>query len=241
MIYVKHDSEKDLLSRSDTPTMQAVSSARAMTTPAVPAAPSPVSSATAHAGAWRARAASGWWWLQGALLLAGAAQVIIISALVSVDPPPSGGRCCWPSPRHRVTAAAFGPAPANRLATAAGLLVLAAGIAEGIGHAALFFVPTLAVLAVGGVKLWRVGLLRPGRPARFRCSRASAPNQVTVGVLAEQSPGQPGEQFAQLGVLFGGQVGEQLAQPFPPGREQPVGGRVTGAGEYQRPVSADFH
>jgi hypothetical protein len=47
------------------------------------------------------------------------------------------------------------PAPANRLATAAGVLVLVAGIAGAIGHTGLFFVPALVVLAVGGVKLWR--------------------------------------------------------------------------------------
>ena len=36
-----------------------------------------------------------------------------------------------------------------------GVLVLIAGIAGGILHTGLFFLPALVVLAVGGVKLWR--------------------------------------------------------------------------------------
>ena len=51
--------------------------------------------------------------------------------------------------------AAFAPAPVNRLAAVAGVLVLAAGIAGGILHIGLFFAPALVVLAVGGAKLWR--------------------------------------------------------------------------------------
>jgi hypothetical protein len=43
----------------------------------------------------------------------------------------------------------------NRLAATAGVLVLAAGIAGGILHIGLFFVPALVALAIGGVKLWR--------------------------------------------------------------------------------------
>jgi hypothetical protein len=35
-----------------------------------------------------------------------------------------------------------------------GVLVLVAGIAGGILHIGLFFVPALVVLAVGSVKLW---------------------------------------------------------------------------------------
>ena len=54
-----------------------------------------------------------------------------------------------------LAAAAFAPAPVNRLAAVAGVVVLAAGIAGGILHIGLFFVPALVVLAVGGVKLWR--------------------------------------------------------------------------------------
>jgi hypothetical protein len=67
-----------------------------------------------------------WAWRRGALILAGAAQLIIISALNSADP-----------------------------LAVAGVLVLAVGIAGGILHVGLFFVPALVVLAVGGVKLWR--------------------------------------------------------------------------------------
>jgi hypothetical protein len=47
------------------------------------------------------------------------------------------------------------PAPVNRLAAVVGVLVLAPGIAGGILHIELFFVPALVVLAVAGVKLWR--------------------------------------------------------------------------------------
>jgi hypothetical protein len=36
-----------------------------------------------------------------------------------------------------------------------GVLVLVAGIAGGIVHIGLFFVPALVVLAIGGIKLWR--------------------------------------------------------------------------------------
>lgn len=65
----------------------------------------------------------------------------------------------WPSPsgasdRPGVAAAAFAPAPANRLAAVVGVVVLAAGIAGGIVHIGLFFVPALVILAIGGVKLW---------------------------------------------------------------------------------------
>jgi hypothetical protein len=72
-----------------------------------------------------------------------------------------------PAGRHVVVAAAghrprttrcrrcVRPAPLNRLAAIAGVLVLVAGIAGGILHIGPFFVPALVVLAVGTVKLWR--------------------------------------------------------------------------------------
>ena len=138
-----------------------------MTTPDTPVATSAPTSAARQAGTLRARAATSWWWLQGALLLAGAAQVIIISALVSADPLAA----TWWSllqaiaPAPLAAAAAFGPAPVNRLATAACLLVLIAGIAGGIVHIALLFVPALLVLAVGGVRLWREGNAPAAQPA----------------------------------------------------------------------------
>jgi hypothetical protein len=43
----------------------------------------------------------------------------------------------------------------NRLAAVAGVAALIAGIAGGITHIGLFFVPALVALAVGAVKLWR--------------------------------------------------------------------------------------
>ena len=48
------------------------------------------------------------------------------------------------------------PAPPSRQwLLAALLLVLVAGIAGGIVHIGLFFVPALVALAVGSVRLWR--------------------------------------------------------------------------------------
>jgi hypothetical protein len=98
-----------------------------------------------------------WPWRRGALILAGAAQLITISALVPNDLPLAA---TWSSlllataPAPLAAAAAFAPAPLNRLAAAVGVLVLIAGIAGGITHTGVFFVPALVVLAVGTVKLW---------------------------------------------------------------------------------------
>jgi hypothetical protein len=98
-----------------------------------------------------------WAWRRGALILAGAAQLITISALTSADPL----AVTWASlllaiaPAPLAAAAAFGPVPVNRLAAVIAALVLVAGLAGSILHTGLFFVPALAVLAVGGVKLWR--------------------------------------------------------------------------------------
>ena len=49
----------------------------------------------------------------------------------------------------------FAPARLNLLAAVAGIVVMIVGIAGGILHIGLFFVPALVVLAVGTVKLWR--------------------------------------------------------------------------------------
>jgi hypothetical protein len=98
-----------------------------------------------------------WSWRCGALLLAGAAQLITISALLSADPLAA----TWWSlllaiaPAPLAAAAAYAPARLNLLAAAAGIVVLIAGIAGGVLHIGLFFVPALVVLAVGAVKLWR--------------------------------------------------------------------------------------
>jgi hypothetical protein len=98
-----------------------------------------------------------WAWRRSALILASAAQLITISALNSADPI----AVTWASlllaiaPALLAAAAAFAPAPVNRAAAAAGVVVLIAGIVGSIGHMGLFFVPALVALAVGGVKLWR--------------------------------------------------------------------------------------
>jgi hypothetical protein len=129
-----------------------------MTTQNTPAPASPVSSTAAPAGPARVPAPPSWPWRRSALLLAGAAQLITISALVSsVDPLAA----TWSSlllataPAPLAATAAFAPAAVNRLAAAAGVLVLIAGIAGGITHTGLLFVPALVALAVGGAKLWR--------------------------------------------------------------------------------------
>ena len=98
-----------------------------------------------------------WPWRRAALILAAAAQLITISALNSADPL----AVTWsalllaiaPAPLAAVTA--FAPAPVARLAAVACAAVLVAGIAGGIGHTGLFFVPALVAVVVGGVKLWR--------------------------------------------------------------------------------------
>ena len=127
-----------------------------MATPNAPADVSAASPATA-ADAQSVPAPPSWPWRRAALFLAGAAQLITISALVGADPL----AVTWWSlllaiaPAPVAALAAFAPAPVSRLAAAAGVLILVAGIAGGILHTGLFFVPALVALAVGGVKLWR--------------------------------------------------------------------------------------
>jgi hypothetical protein len=97
-----------------------------------------------------------WPWRRAALLLAGAAQLVSISALVGADPIPA----TWSSlllavaPVPVAAAAAFAPAPVNLLAAAAGIAVLAVGIAAQVTHTGLFFVPALVMLVVAALKLW---------------------------------------------------------------------------------------
>ena len=99
-----------------------------------------------------------WPWRRTALLLAIAAQLITISAVVNrVDPV----TVTWAAlmlaiaPAPLAAAAAFTPAPVNKLAAVAGVAVLIAGAAGFITHTGLFFVPALVALAVGLVKMWR--------------------------------------------------------------------------------------
>jgi hypothetical protein len=94
--------------------------------------------------------------------------LITISALVSADPIPA----TWSSlllaiaPAPLAAAAAFAPAPVNLLAAVAGIAVLVVGIVAQVTHTGLFFVPALAVLAVGAVKLWREQALTAGEGVR---------------------------------------------------------------------------
>ena len=129
-----------------------------MTTQNVPADTAPATSTATPAGPAPVPAPPSWAWRRGALILAGAAQLITISALVTPDYPLAA---TWWSlllaiaPAPLAAAAAFAPAPVNLLAAVIAVLVLVAGIAGGILHTGLFFVPALVVLAVGTVKLWR--------------------------------------------------------------------------------------
>jgi hypothetical protein len=129
-----------------------------MTTPTAPAETTPAASAPASPTAPSAAAPPSWPWLRAALILAGAAQLITISALVPSDYPLAA---TWWSlllgiaPAPVAAVAAFARAPVNRLAGVIGVLVLVAGIAGGIVHIGVFFVPALVALAVGTVKLWR--------------------------------------------------------------------------------------
>lgn len=97
-------------------------------------------------------------WLRGALYLAGGAQLITISALVNAQHPLP---VTWAAlllaiaPAPLVAVAAFAPTTVARPTAVVAAVVLVVGIVGGILHTGLFFVPALAVLAVGGVKLWR--------------------------------------------------------------------------------------
>ena len=118
-----------------------------------PATSNPTPSQTGAIVSWPPRRP----WLCGAFFLAAAAQLITISALVSVDPLAA----TWSAlllaiaPAPLTAAAAFAPAPVARIAAAAGVVALVAGIADGVLHTGLFFVPALVVLVIGGLRLWR--------------------------------------------------------------------------------------
>jgi len=125
--------------------------------PAETVAASTAAASTAAASPVAVATPPSWPWRRGALLLAGAAQLITISALTSADPL----AVTWAAlllaiaPAPVAAAAAFAPAPVNRVAAVAGVVVLIAGIAGGILHTGLFFVPALVVLAIGAAKLWQ--------------------------------------------------------------------------------------
>jgi hypothetical protein len=131
---------------------------RAMTTQNAPADASPATGTATPASPRPVPAPPSWAWRRGALILAGAAQLITISALVPNDLPLAA---TWSSlllaiaPAPVAAVAAFAPAPVNLVAGVVAVLVLVAGIAGGILHTGLFFVPALVVMAVGTVKLWR--------------------------------------------------------------------------------------
>jgi hypothetical protein len=131
---------------------------RAMATQNAPADISPAPGAATPGSSRPVPAPPSWRWRRGALILAGAAQLITISALVPND---LHLAATWSSlllaiaPAPVAAVAAFAPAPVNLLAAVLAVLVLVVGIAGGILHTGLFFVPALVVMAVGTVKLWR--------------------------------------------------------------------------------------
>jgi len=102
-------------------------------------------------------AAPNWPWRRAALFSASATQPITIPALVGADPVPA----TWSSlllavaPALLAVAATLAPAPVNLLAAVPRLAVPVVGIVAQVTHTGLFFVPALAVLAGGAVKLWR--------------------------------------------------------------------------------------
>ena len=102
-------------------------------------------------------APASWRWRRSALLLAIAAQLITISDLVGSDPPPR----TWPSillaiaPAPLALAAAFLSRALALVPAAAGVAVLATGIAGAWNHTGLFFVPSLVASTGGVTLLWR--------------------------------------------------------------------------------------
>ena len=120
-------------------------------------APAGTPQATAPSAPVSVAAPPSWPWMRAALFLAGAAQLITISALVGANPPP----VTWSAlllaiaPAPLIAVAAFAPGPVARPAAVVAAVVLVAGIAGAILHTGLFFVPALAALIVGGLKLWR--------------------------------------------------------------------------------------
>jgi hypothetical protein len=100
----------------------------AMTTQNAPASTFPATGTATPAGPAPVLAPPSWAWRRGALILAGTAQLITISALLSADPL----AVTWASlllaiaPAPLAAAAAFTPAPVNRLAAVIAVLVLVA-------------------------------------------------------------------------------------------------------------------
>jgi hypothetical protein len=117
-------------------TFEFVHQERAMTAQNAPADTSPVTSTATSVSPTPVPAPPSWAWRRGALIIAGAALLITISALNSADPL----AVTWASlllaiaPAPLAAAAAFAPAPVNRLAAVIGVLVLVAGIAGSVVH-----------------------------------------------------------------------------------------------------------
>jgi hypothetical protein len=134
-----------------------------MTTPSAPADTAPAANVPASRAVPLVPARPSWPWRRGGPIPAGAAQLITISA----EHAGYGSTSDYPlvatwwslrpaiAPAPVAAVAAFAPAPVNLLAGVVGVLVLLVGIAGGILHISVFFVPALVVLAVGTVKLWR--------------------------------------------------------------------------------------
>ena len=130
-----------------------------MTTPSRSRRSPPAPSVPASPAVPPVAAPPSWPWRRGALILAGSRAAdhhFGAGELRTTRWPPRGGPCCWRiAPAPVAAVAAFAPAPVGRVVGVVGVLVLVAGIAGGILHIGLFFVPALAALAIGTVTLRR--------------------------------------------------------------------------------------
>jgi len=93
-------------------------------------------------------------WLRGALVLAIGAQLITVSALNSVDPLTASWAALWlaVAPAPVAVIPVLAPERFTRVAIVLDIVVLVVGIAGGITHTGLFFLPALAVLVYAMVR-----------------------------------------------------------------------------------------
>jgi hypothetical protein len=95
-------------------------------------------------------------WRRWAVVAAAAGQTITISALTSADPL----AVSWAAlllaitPLPLAALAALAPRQYGRPTTLLALVVLVVGMAGGITHTGLFFLPELAVLVFAAIRVW---------------------------------------------------------------------------------------
>jgi hypothetical protein len=105
-------------------------------------------------------------WLLAAFLLAGAAQLITISALLSADPLAASWSALLLAiaPVLLAAIAAFAPAAMARFASVAAVVAVIVGIIGSLAawqswtsHVGVLFIPALAALVVGGLRMLQAG------------------------------------------------------------------------------------